>query len=123
MIIIEVDPKKVRVEDEMKNFNTAKIPRKFSVALQKARLKKGWKQVQLAQALNVKVTVINQYESGKAIPDGGLIAKMNRILNTKLPSIQKRGGGGNAIGGVKKKRKRPVKRNRKKKTSNTGGGN
>merc|ERR1739842_14292 len=83
-------PKKVRV-DETDDFRTDKIGKNFSVALQQARLKKGWKQQQLAQQLNVRQTVINQYESGKAKPNSALIAKMNRILGVKLPPIQKAG--------------------------------
>ena len=83
--------KKKKVENENEDFRTAKIGKKFSVALQQARLKKGWKQQQLAQQLNVRQTVINQYESGKAVPNPQLIAKMNRILGVKLPSITKPG--------------------------------
>merc|ERR1739842_150305 len=83
-------PKKVRV-DETDDFRTDKIGKSFSVALQRARLKKGWKQQQLAQQLNVRQSVINQYESGKAKPNSALIARMNRILGVKLPSVQKAG--------------------------------
>merc|ERR1712113_1017583 len=84
-------PKKTRVDEEQEDFRTAKIGKNFSVALQQARLKKGWKQQQLAQQLNVRQTVINQYESGKAVPNSQLIAKMNRILGVKLPSVNKPG--------------------------------
>merc|ERR1712039_131239 len=84
-------PKKVRVDEQQEDFRTAKIGKNFSVALQQARLKKGWKQQQLAQQLNVRQTVINQYESGKAKPNSQLIARMNRILGVKLPSVQKVG--------------------------------
>merc|ERR1712130_1021971 len=91
-------PKKTRVDEEQEDFRTAKIGKNFSVALQQARLKKGWKQQQLAQQLNVRQTVINQYESGKAKPNPQLIAKLNRILGVKLPAIQK--------AGQKKKRKK-----------------
>ena len=60
-----VGPSKAkRAEDENEDFRTAKVGKNFSRALQKARLQKGWKQQQLAQQLNVRVTVINQYESG-----------------------------------------------------------
>merc|ERR1719400_2563878 len=79
----------LRAEEEQEDFRTAKIGKKFSVALQQARLKKGWKQHQLAQQLNVRQTVINQYESGKIVPNPQLIAKMNRILGVKLPSVIK----------------------------------
>ena len=92
--------KKVRPDDQNEDFRTAKTSRAFSVALQQARLKKGWKQQQLAQQLNVRQTVINQYESGKAVPNPNLIAKMNRILGVKLPPINKPGQ-------KKKKKKKP----------------
>mmetsp|Transcript_19532 Transcript_19532/g.17305 ORF Transcript_19532/g.17305 Transcript_19532/m.17305 type:complete len:139 (+) Transcript_19532:56-472(+) len=94
--------KKVRPDEQNEDFRTAKVGKNFSVALQSARLKKGWKQQQLAQQLNVRQTVINQYESGKAQPNPQLIAKMNRILGVKLPSIKKPGG-------QKKKRKKNQK--------------
>eukprot|EP01084_Bolivina_argentea_P209191 356386_1 len=83
--------KKTRIDEEQEDFRTAKIGKNFSVALQQARLKKGWKQQQLAQQLNVRQTVINQYESGKAVPNPQLIAKMNRILGVKLPPVNKPG--------------------------------
>jgi putative transcription factor len=78
-----------KAENEEGDFRQDKIGRKFSVALQQARLQKGWKQEQLAHALNVNKNVINQYESGKAIPHSSLIAKMNRALGVTLPSINK----------------------------------
>ncbi len=65
------------MDEENEDFRTAKLGKNFSVALQQSRLKKGWKQQQLAQQLNVRLTVINQYESGKAVPNPQLIAKMN----------------------------------------------
>merc|ERR1712154_594380 len=89
------------VEEEQEDFRTVKIGKNFSVALQQARLKKGWKQQQLAQQLNVRQTVINQYESGKIVPNPQLIAKMNRILGVKLPSVSKPGK-------KKKKKKKPM---------------
>ena len=41
-------------------------------------------QKQLAQSLQVKPQVVNDYETGKAIQDSNLINKMQRILGTKL---------------------------------------
>ena len=40
--------------------------------------------------MNVKQSVVNDYESGKAIPNGSLIAKMNRFLGVKLPKLRKK---------------------------------
>ena len=39
----------------------------------------------LEQRINQKATVINQYESGKAIPRPQLISQMERALGVKLP--------------------------------------
>jgi putative transcription factor len=52
--------------------------------IQKARMDKKMTQKQLAQALQVKPQIVNEYETGKAIPDSNLINKMQRILGTKL---------------------------------------
>ena len=38
--------------------------------------------------INEKPQVINQYESGKAIPNGAIINKMNRALGCQLPSAK-----------------------------------
>ena len=67
------------------NFIVKHTDHNFSVALQKARIAKGWKQEDLAHRLNVHKTIVNQYESGKAIPNPQIIATMNRILGVKLP--------------------------------------
>ena len=82
---------------------------KFSTALQRARVDKGWKQEDLAHRLNVHKTVVNQYESGKAIPSSQLIAQMNRLLGVKLPRPGANNQGGGGGGGQKKKRKRRPK--------------
>merc|ERR1712146_59090 len=55
------------------------------LAIQKARTAKGLSQKQLAQQLNMQPQVINEYESGKAIPNNAIIAKIERALGAKLP--------------------------------------
>ncbi|KAJ6241742.1 endothelial differentiation-related factor 1 [Anaeramoeba flamelloides] len=49
-----------------------------------ARNAKKITQKQLAQQCSVKVTVINDYERGKAIPDNRLLTRMERILGVSL---------------------------------------
>jgi ribosome-binding protein aMBF1 (putative translation factor) len=39
----------------------------------------GWKQKDLAQRINVSPAIIQEYENGKATPDGGIISKLNRV--------------------------------------------
>ncbi|KAJ6242738.1 endothelial differentiation-related factor 1 [Anaeramoeba flamelloides] len=49
-----------------------------------ARNTKKITQKQLAQQCSVKVSVINDYERGKAIPDNRLLTRMERILGVSL---------------------------------------
>jgi putative transcription factor len=52
--------------------------------IQQARLAKGLTQAQVAQAINEKPQVINEYESGKAIPNPQILSKLSRVLGVKL---------------------------------------
>jgi len=78
-----------KIDAETEDFHHAHVTLEFKLALQKARLAKKWSQADLAKQLAVKQSVINDYESGKAIPDGSLISKMNRVLGVVLPKIPK----------------------------------
>ncbi|OSX69061.1 hypothetical protein BU14_1910s0001 [Porphyra umbilicalis] len=62
----------------------ATVSMSLSKSIQKARVDKKWSQAQLAQAINEKPAVINQYEAGKALPNSQIISKMERALGTKL---------------------------------------
>ncbi|KAI8330359.1 multi protein bridging factor 1-domain-containing protein [Chlamydoabsidia padenii] len=53
-------------------------------ALQKGRQDKGMTQKDLAQVINEKPQVVNEYESGKAIPNQQVLTKMERALGIKL---------------------------------------
>lgn len=52
-----------------------------SQIISKARTKKGWTQKELAVKMNEKVSVIQNYESGKAIPSQKLLSKFKRVLD------------------------------------------
>uniref|UniRef100_N1R1S3 Multiprotein-bridging factor 1b n=1 Tax=Aegilops tauschii TaxID=37682 RepID=N1R1S3_AEGTA len=54
--------------------------------LMQARLDKKMTQAQLAQMINEKPQVIQEYESGKAIPNNQIIGKLERALGAKLRS-------------------------------------
>ena len=77
---------------------------------------KGLTQKQLATQLNVKATMIADYEAGRAIPNPQFIVKIERKLGVKLPRSKKKkssakksggtaSGGKSIIGGVVKKKK------------------
>ena len=54
-----------------------------------ARMDKKLTQAQLAQQINEKPNVIQEYESGKAIPNPQILSKLSRVLGVQL----KKGGG------------------------------
>jgi putative transcription factor len=84
--------------DELKH---AKVDKSLSKAIMQARTAKKMTQKDLATAINEKPQVIAEYESGKAIPNGAIIVKIERKLGCKLP--------------------RPGKKSAPSKTSSTGG--
>lgn len=61
-----------------------KISLEVRKVIQQARQANKMSQSQLAQQLNVKPNVINEYESGKVVPNNQLLGKMERILKVKL---------------------------------------
>ena len=67
----------------------AKVPTELKLALQKARTAKGITQKQLATQLNMQPQIVNEYESGKAIPNNAIIAKFEKALGCKLPRVAK----------------------------------
>lgn len=52
----------------------------LSKKIQQARVSKGLTQEQLANKINEQKSVINSYESGKAIPDHRILIKLEKIL-------------------------------------------
>lgn len=74
-----------KIEAESEVFHTKRTGNTFRTELMKARQAKGWTQTDLAKQINEKSTVINEYESGKAIPTGQVVQKLNRALGCVLP--------------------------------------
>jgi putative transcription factor len=74
-----------KIEAESEVFVIKKTGQAFKTELMKARQAKGWTQADLAKQINEKSTVINEYECGKAIPNGQVIQKLNRALGVVLP--------------------------------------
>ena len=77
------------IVDEGKRLQHAEVPHNLKLALQKGRAAKQWTQKDLALKLNIKPVVINDYETGKAVPDNALISRMERALGVKLPRAPK----------------------------------
>ena len=53
--------------------------------IQQGRIAKGFKtQKDLAHAIGVNASIINAYESGRAIPDVQIMQKLRKVLGVKL---------------------------------------
>lgn len=90
--------------------NTAKLDREteelhhehvsldVSKLIQQGRQAKGFTQKDLAQKINEKQQVINEYEAGRAIPNNQVMGKLERALGIKLRGKDK----GQPLGGPKK---------------------
>eukprot|EP00802_Teleaulax_amphioxeia_P029859 Tamp_32142.p1 GENE.Tamp_32142~~Tamp_32142.p1 ORF type:complete len:182 (-),score=41.67 Tamp_32142:129-596(-) len=65
------------------------MPNEVKQAIVKARSAKKMTQKQLAQAMNEQASVIQKYEQGRQVPTNAELAKMEKILGTKLPRIKK----------------------------------
>merc|ERR1712154_698828 len=74
-----------KLDENTEAFRHDTVSHDFKMALQQARLAKKMSQAALATLINEKGSVINEYESGKAIPNGAIINKLNRSLGVRLP--------------------------------------
>lgn len=78
-----------KLDAETGDFRVQKISTDFKVALMQARQAKGWNQKELAAKIGEKQTLVQQYEAGKAVPNGQIISKLNRQLGVTLPKLPK----------------------------------
>jgi len=62
----------------------AKIPPSVGKAIQTARMELQLNQKDLAQKVNEKPSVLQDYEAGKAVPNQVVLAKLERALGVKL---------------------------------------
>ncbi|KAH7314456.1 hypothetical protein KP509_21G003700 [Ceratopteris richardii] len=76
------DPRKLDSETEPGSLG--RVSSEVRQAIQKARLAKGLTQIQLAKATSERPQVVQEYESGKAVPSQQILAKMEKVLDVKL---------------------------------------
>jgi ribosome-binding protein aMBF1 (putative translation factor) len=67
----------------------ATVSVELKIAMQQARMAAKLGQKELAAKMCVPTQVIHSYENGTAIPNNAFIAKIEKVLNTKLPRIKK----------------------------------
>ncbi|XP_039142739.1 multiprotein-bridging factor 1b-like [Dioscorea cayenensis subsp. rotundata] len=73
-----------KLDEESENLTHDRVPTELKKNIMQARMDKKYTQAQLAQLINEKPQVIQEYESGKAIPNQQLINKLERVLGVKL---------------------------------------
>ncbi|CDP06019.1 unnamed protein product [Coffea canephora] len=73
-----------KLDEDTENLAHQKVPTELKKAIMQARQEKKLNQAQLAQLINEKPQVIQEYESGKAIPNQQIISKLERALGVKL---------------------------------------
>ena len=84
-----VDGKHLHKLLESESFDVPKVSLELRHSIIQARQKLDWKQKDLAMACGVKEQIISHYESGKAVPENSMIAKMEQVMKCKLPRVQK----------------------------------
>eukprot|EP00617_Octactis_speculum_P022760 CAMPEP_0185763764 /NCGR_PEP_ID=MMETSP1174-20130828/22670_1 /TAXON_ID=35687 /ORGANISM="Dictyocha speculum, Strain CCMP1381" /LENGTH=139 /DNA_ID=CAMNT_0028445999 /DNA_START=63 /DNA_END=482 /DNA_ORIENTATION=+ len=78
-----------RLEAETEVLSHDRVDKSLSKAIMQARLAKKMNQKALATAINEKPNIIQDYESGKAIPNPQILVKLDRALGCKLPRVKK----------------------------------
>ncbi|KAL7215835.1 hypothetical protein ACSBR1_027896 [Camellia fascicularis] len=74
-----------KLDDETENLSHDRVPTELKKNILQARMDKKRTQAQLvAQIINEKPQLIQEYESGKAIPNHQIITKLERALGVKL---------------------------------------
>jgi putative transcription factor len=73
-----------KLDDETEVLAHERVSADLKKNIMQARLEKKLTQAQLAQQINEKPQIIQEYESGKAIPNNQIIAKLERVLGVKL---------------------------------------
>ncbi|KAI4319743.1 hypothetical protein MLD38_033307 [Melastoma candidum] len=73
-----------KLDDDTENLAHDRVPNDLKKNIMQARMDKKLTQAQLAQLINEKPQIIQEYESGKAIPNQQIITKLERALGVKL---------------------------------------
>lgn len=73
-----------KLDRETEELHHDKIPTELKKRIMNARIEKKLTQAQLGQLINEKPQVIQEYESGKAIPSPAILSKLSRVLGVQL---------------------------------------
>ncbi|KAG5254887.1 hypothetical protein OIU85_002410 [Salix viminalis] len=73
-----------KLDEETENLAHDRVPSELKKSIMQGRMDKKLTQAQLGQLINEKPQIIQEYESGKAIPNQQIIGKLERALGVKL---------------------------------------
>uniref|UniRef100_A0A7N0V5W3 HTH cro/C1-type domain-containing protein n=1 Tax=Kalanchoe fedtschenkoi TaxID=63787 RepID=A0A7N0V5W3_KALFE len=73
-----------KLDEETEVLSHDRVPTELKKSIMQGRMDKKLTQAQLAQLINEKPQIIQEYESGKAIPNQQIILKLERALGVKL---------------------------------------
>lgn len=73
-----------KLDEETEPAALQKVPAEVRHAIQKARLDQKLSQAELGKRINERAQVIQEYESGKAIPNQAILSKLEKALGVKL---------------------------------------
>eukprot|EP00249_Psilotum_nudum_P005304 c18753_g1_i1 orf=217-645(+) len=73
-----------KLDEETEVLAHERVSFELKKAIMQARMEKKLTQAQLAQKINEKPQIIQEYECGKAIPNQQIITKLERVLGVKL---------------------------------------
>ena len=79
-----------KLEDSTEDFKHNTVSKDLAKSIQQARLAKKLTQAQLATQINERQQIIQQYESGQAIPNPQILNKLDRALGIHLPRSKKK---------------------------------
>ncbi|CAB3406053.1 unnamed protein product [Caenorhabditis bovis] len=74
----------LRLDEETEELHHERVTLSLGKIMQQARAAKNWTQKDLSTHINEKPQVVSEYESGKAVPNQQILAKMERALGVKL---------------------------------------
>lgn len=79
----------IKLENETESFRHETVNKDLCKQIVAARTAKKLTQAQLGQLINEKPQVIQEYESGKAIPNPQVLSKLSRALGVVLSNKKK----------------------------------
>merc|ERR1712086_142868 len=73
-----------KLDDADEAGRIATVSLDLRIKIQQGRMAKKMTQAQVAKSINEKQQTINEYESGKAVPNQQVLGKLERVLGCKL---------------------------------------